>query len=243
MTIDISIVKQFSPHGYMRVALNHGNRVLVSRDKNGSAYGISVDLAKALAKNLNVELKFVDYERAIDVSSSVEKDEWDVCFLAVDPERAKTIDFTEPYIGIEGSYLAAAHCPAKDTAALVNSGAKVGSVDGSAYSLNLLHQPVAKNLIMYSDIHAALDALDAQEVVAIAGIASAMQGEADKRVGSRVLQPAFMEIRQAMAMPHGRELASAHLKQFLADIANKGDVGDILEKYGVDRSAAIQPTS
>ena len=242
MTIDISIVKQFSPHGYMRVALNHGNRVLVSRDKIGSAYGISVDLAKVLAKNLNVELRFVEYERAIDVSSSAEKNEWDVCFLAVDPERAKTIDFTEPYIGIEGSYLAAAHCHAKDAVALVNSGAKVGSVDGSAYSLNLLRQPVAENLIMYSDIHAALDALDAKEVVAIAGIANAMQGEADKRIGSRVLQPAFMKIKQAMAMPRGRELAIVYLKQFLADIAINGDVGDILEKYNIDRNAAIIPS-
>uniref|UniRef100_A0A2A4YQH6 Solute-binding protein family 3/N-terminal domain-containing protein n=1 Tax=OCS116 cluster bacterium TaxID=2030921 RepID=A0A2A4YQH6_9PROT len=242
MTIDISIVKQFSPLGYMRVALNHGNRVLVSRDKNGSAHGISVDLAKELAKNLNVELKFIEYERAIDVSSSAAKNEWDVCFLAVDPERAKTLDFTEPYIGIEGSYLAAAHCDAKDAVALVNSGAKIGSVEGSAYSLNLLRQPVAKNLIMYGNIHAALDALDAQEVVAIAGIANAMQGEANKRAGSRVLHPPFMEIRQAMAMPRGRQLASAFLKQFLADIALKGDVGDILENHGVDRNAAIIPS-
>lgn len=242
MTIDISLVKQFSPLGYMRVALNHGNRVLVSRDKSGSAYGISVDLAKALAKSLNVELKFVEYERAIDVFSSAIKNEWDVCFLAVDPERAKMLDFTEPYIGIEGSYLAAAHCDAKDAVALVDSGAKVGSVDGSAYSLNLLRQPVAENLIMYSDIHAALDAMDAKEVVAIAGIASAMRGESDKRVGSRVLQPAFMEIRQAMAMPRGRELACAYLKQFLTDAAITGKVGNILEKYGVDRNAAIIPT-
>lgn len=241
MTVDISIVKQFSPLGYMRVALNHGNRVLVSRDVNGSAYGISVDLAKTLASNLNVELRFVEYERAIDVSSSATKNEWDVCFLAVDPERAKTLDFTKPYIGIEGSYLAAEHCDAVDAVALVNSGAKVGSVDGSAYSLNLLRQPVAKNLIMYNDIHAALDALDAKEVVAIAGIANAMQGEADKRVGSRLLQPAFMKIKQAMAMPHGRELASAYLKHFLAEMAIKGDVGDILEKHDIDRSAAIIP--
>lgn len=241
MKIHTSIISQFAPKGHMRVALNHGNRVLVGRDNSGTAFGISVDLAKALSKKLEVELKFVEYERAVDVSSSATKNEWDVCFLAVDPERAKTIEFTDPYVGIEGAYLAAAHCNALDSVELVNSGAKVGSVQGSAYSLNLLRKPIAENLVMYNDIHAALDALDAQEVVAIAGISDAMQGEANKRVGSRVLQPPFMEIRQAMAMPRGREMACDYLKQFLTDLAIKGDVGNILDKYGVDRKTAIIP--
>lgn len=239
MTIDQSIIKQFAPKGVMRVALNHGNRILVGRDENGVAKGISVGLAKALAKNLNVELQFVDYERAVDVSSTATNDEWDVCFLAVDPERAKTIEFTEPYVGIEGAYLAGAHCDAATSDVLVASGAKVGTVQGSAYTLNLLRKPVAKSLIVYESILVALAALDAKEVVAIAGISTAMQREADKRTGSRVLSPAFMQIRQAMAMPRGRELACAYLKEFLADMANNGEVGDLLVAHGVDRNAAI----
>lgn len=241
MTIDVSIIKEFTPKGFMRVALNHGNRILVGRDENGVAKGISVDLANALAINLNVELKFVDYDRAVDVSSSATKDEWDVCFLAVDPQRAETIEFTEPYVGIEGSYLAGAHCDAVTSDALESSGAKVGTVQGSAYTLNLLRKPVADNLIVYSTILDALDALDSQKVVAIAGIGTAMQREADKREGSKVLQPPFMEIRQAMAMPRGRELACAYLGKFLADKARRGEVGDILVVHGVDRNAAIIP--
>jgi polar amino acid transport system substrate-binding protein len=235
------VVEQYAPKGVLRVALNHGNRVLVSRNDRGEAFGISVDLARTLADRLGLELRFVEFERAVDVSSSAEDDVWDVCFLAVDPKRAHTIDFADPYVRIEGCYLASAESKAEDAEDLVASGAKVGSVEGTAYSLTLLRKPGAENLIIYGDIFAALDALDAGEVEAIAGVRQAMEGEAARRPGSRVLQPPFMEIRQAMAVPRGRSLAAAHLRSFLADCARTGVVGDIIERYGVERACAIAP--
>lgn len=234
-------LQQFAPHGVLRVALNHGNRVLVGRDEDGKPEGISVDLACALADHLGLDLAFVEYDRAVDVSSSAEADAWDVCFLAVDPERAKTIAFTEPYVRIEGCYLAGAHCDAPDSGTLVASGAKVGTVKGSAYTLTLQRLPGAENLVICPDIHAALAALDAGDVAAIAGIRQAMEGEAAHRPGARVLMPPFMEIRQAMAMPTGRPAASAVLSAFLAEALKRGRVGDILEAHGVDRGSAIVP--
>ena len=233
--------RDYTPRGALRVALNHGNRVLVGRDADGAQVGISVDLARALAEHLGFEPRFVDFERAVDVSSSVDDNLWDVCFLAVDPKRAETIDFTEPYIRIEGSYLAGPGCAAATAHDLVRSGAPVGTVEGSAYTLTLVRQPGAEHLVHFPDVHAALAALDAGDVAAMAGIGSVMEAEAARRPGARVLAPPFMEIRQAMAMPRGRPLASAHLKAFLANLARSGATGDILERHGVARDCAIIP--
>ena len=152
MPISQDLIQAFAPRGVLRVALNHGNRVLVARDDEGRAMGIAVDLATALADHLGLQLTFVEYERAVDVSSTAEADEWDVCFLAVDPERAKTIAFTEPYVRIEGCYLAGAHSGAGTSDALIASGAKVGTVKGSAYTLTLQRKPGAEDLIVYPDI-------------------------------------------------------------------------------------------
>lgn len=238
---DGETLAEFAPTGTLRVALNHGNRVLVARDGTGAACGISVELARALADHLGIGLTFVEFERAVDVSASVEKNLWDVGFLAVDPERARTIDFTAPYVRIEGCYLVGAHCPAADAHDLVASGAPVGTVDGTAYTLTLRRKPGAETLVVHEDIHAALAALDAGEVAAIAGIRQAMEGEAALREGARVVFPPFMEIRQAMAMPMGRPNASAALPDFLAEILRNGTVGDILEAHGVDRHCALVP--
>ena len=236
--IDISadVKSELAPTGRLRAALNHGNFVLVARDEARRPYGISVDLATAFAAAIGLELDFVEYERAVDVSSSATSGAWDICFLAVDPKRAETIDFTKPYIRIEGRYLAGAHCELPDAAALIASGAAVGSVEGSAYTLTLQRQPGAEALVTYTDIHAALAALDRGEVAAIAGIGDAMTFEAAKRPGTRVLSPPFMEIRQAMALPRGRPGASRVLKDWLDGAARSGLTGDILERHGVARS-------
>lgn len=241
MSLPAELTRGFAPTGILRVALNHGNRVLVGRDDNKKPVGISVDLAHDLARHLGLDLQFIEFDRAVDVSSSAEAEIWDVCFLAVDPERAKTIAFTAPYVRIEGCYLAGAHCTAVDAVELVTAGVPVGSVKGSAYSLTLQRKPGAESLMMFEDIFAALDALDRGEVQAIAGIRQAMEGEAEKRPGSRVLLPPFMEIRQAMAMPQGRPAASAALSAFLSEAATSGRVGDILAAHGVDRNCAIVP--
>jgi polar amino acid transport system substrate-binding protein len=241
MTVTQTLRAEFAPSGTLRAALNHGNRILVGRGADGTPEGISVDLARMLAAELDLPLDFVNFDRAVDVSSSATEDLWDICFLAVDPKRAETIDFTDPYIGIEGSYLAGPDCDAPDAPALVASGAAVGTVDGSAYTLTLARQPGAEALVYFPKITAKLDALDAGEITAAAGIGDVMAAEAAKRPGARVLTPPFMQIRQAMAIVQGRPEASAYLCDFIRRLAGDGTTGDILETHGVARSCALVP--
>jgi polar amino acid transport system substrate-binding protein len=241
MSVSDALRAEYAPNGVLRVALNHGNRVLVGRDGVGNARGITVDLAHALAQVLDLPLAFVENERAVDVAASATHGTWDICFLAVDPTRAEVIDFTHPYVRIEGSYLLGAGHVIADAGSLVTSGLPVATVEGSAYSLHLARQSGAEALVVVPDLSAALAALDAGEVAAIAGIRQPLQHEADKRPGTRVLEPPFMEIRQAMGMPSGRRDAMAHLSGFLAEMARTGRLGEILMKHGVSASCAVIP--
>lgn len=230
---------EFAPTGTLRVALNFGNRVLVRRGTDGGPQGISVDIARALAQHLTLELEFVEYNRAVDVSDSAEAGDWDICFLAVDPARAKTLAFTQPYVGIEGSYLAAAHCTVQDAGALVAAELPAGTVSGSAYTLTLQRLPGNEHLVIFDTIVDALAALDDGRIAAMAGIRAVMQREADARTGARVLEPPFMQIRQAMAMPIGRPVAHSELVAFLKNLTETGEISAILQRHGVDPSCAI----
>ena len=239
--INDALRREYAPHGTLRAAINHGNRVLARRDAQGAAKGITIDLARALAEALALPLTLVEMERAGDVSASASDDVWDVCFLAVDPKRAETITFTQPYIRIEGRYLAGPQTNVADFAALVDARLPVGTVEGSAYTLHLRRQPGAQALVPFARISDALSALDAGRVAAIAGIGTAMQAEAATRPGARVLHPPFMDILQAMGTPVGRPDAHAHLSAFLADLSRKGRIGAILEFHGVSAKAAVMP--
>lgn len=233
--------RAFAPKGVLRVALNHGNRILVTRDDAGNAQGITVDLGRALAERIGLPLSFVHRDRAIDVSSAAQSDVYDICFLAVDPDRARTIHFTAPYVQIEGAYMAGPHCSTADAHTLVSEGHKVGTVDGSAYTLNLSRKPGAENLVYFPGIYAALDAMDKGDIAAVAGIGAVMEREAAKRRGARVIGPPFMQIRQAMGMPTGRSDAALFLDAFVADMARSGQIGEILERHGVAASCAVVP--
>ncbi|MBM07569.1 MAG: amino acid ABC transporter substrate-binding protein [Oceanibulbus sp.] len=236
---DREVVHCVAPKGVLRVALNYGNRVLVDRGAGGRPQGISVEIAGLLSDWLSVDMSFVDYHRAADVSDAAAQDLWDVCFLAVDPERAKLITFTDPYVRIDGCYLVPARCSARDASELFSSSVKVGSVEGSAYSLTLQRKPGARNLRIYPDMATMFAALDNGEVDAVAGIGDVMQIKAAQRVGARVLHPSFMDIRQALGVPKGRFIAAAALKDFVRDLSRADMIGDILERHGVSRTCAL----
>ena len=149
MGADPEILRELAPSGALRVALNHGNRVLVGRDEAGRAQGISVDLAHALGARLGVAPVFVEFDRAVDVAASAGSDVWDVCFLAVDPARAKAVSFTHPYIRIEGCYLVHAESPAREMGDISRLNLRIGAVEGSAYALHLARAPGAEGLLPF----------------------------------------------------------------------------------------------
>jgi polar amino acid transport system substrate-binding protein len=232
------LLNAYAPGGRLRFALNHGNRVLIGRDAAGRPEGITVDLAVALAAELGAEPVFVEFDRAVDVSSSASDDVWDVCFLAVDPLRAATIAFTRPYIRIEGCYLVRA-ADARVSGDVARLALRIGIVEGSAYALHLSRSPGVEALVTFASFAEAAAALDAGEVDGIAGIRQAMEAEAATCPGSRVLEPPFMEIRQAMGVPAGRTSAHAHLSSFLAVRAADGTIASILERHGVSGSSGM----
>jgi polar amino acid transport system substrate-binding protein len=58
------ISKKIAPTGELRVGLNMSNFLLVnSKDINGLPGGVSPDIGKKIAKELNVNCKLVQFER------------------------------------------------------------------------------------------------------------------------------------------------------------------------------------
>src|SRR5947207_15623416 len=93
-----SVTRELAPTGKLRAAINFGNTVLAQREPFG---GVSVDLARELAKRLGVPIEFVTYDAAGKVTADAANNVWDIAFVARDPDRAKDIEFTDAYVIIE----------------------------------------------------------------------------------------------------------------------------------------------
>ena len=88
------------------VALKIVNPILVNKDAaSGQPFGVSVDLAQALAEQLGVQLELQSFDTASQSVQALEQQRADIGFFAIDPARGADIAFTAAYVLIEGCYL------------------------------------------------------------------------------------------------------------------------------------------
>ena len=83
----------------LRVGIGLGSPALAINDPaSGETRGPALDLARALAAKIGVELEPVYYPRPGAVLEGIRSKAWDVTFLVADPGRAGEADFSPPYM-------------------------------------------------------------------------------------------------------------------------------------------------
>src|SRR5690242_14246030 len=141
MTAPRAPVSRLAPTGTLRAAINLGNPILARLDAaSGQPSGVSVDLAYALANRLGVDAVLVVVDTAGKSVDAVAEGAADVGFFAVDPARAAAINFTPPYVLIEGCYLVRDDSPVRGNEEVDRDGRVVVVGKGSAYDLFLTRE-------------------------------------------------------------------------------------------------------
>jgi len=218
-------VSELAPTGKLRAAINFGNPVLAGRDAaTGEPCGISVDLARELARRLDVAIELVPYDAAGKVVEGLKSQAWDVCFLAIDPLRAADISFTAPYAVIEGVYLVAEASPIRTNAEVDHPGARVGVIVGSAYDLFLTRELKQATIVRAASSDAVMELWVAGELDSVAGVKPQLEADARRISGLRMLPGRFMAINQAMGTPRGREAGASYLRDFVNEMKTSGFV-------------------
>jgi len=135
------IAAQIAPTGVLRVVINLGNPILARQESPGSQpTGVSVDLAQALAKRLNLPLALIPVTSAASSVQAVTHAQADIGFFAIDPIRGQDIAFTPAYVVIEGSYLVRTHSPLLRNEEVDQLHHTVVVGKGSAYDLFLTRE-------------------------------------------------------------------------------------------------------
>jgi polar amino acid transport system substrate-binding protein len=235
-------VAALAPGGKLRAAINFGNPVLAQKDPaSGEPRGVSVDLAHALGKRLGVPVELVTFDAAGKVFDALAAGAWDVAFLAVDPVRAKEIDFTQPYVNIEGTYLVPASSPLRAVEDVDRDGVRVAVGRGSAYDLYLTRTLKHAKLVRADSSAAALELFQAERLEAAAGVKQPLVAYARAHPALRVMEGRFMAIEQAMGTPRGRAAGASYLREFLREAVASGFVARALAASGQDASVAPPP--
>lgn len=239
-----ALARALAPQGRLRASINVGNPILAHRvASTGEPGGVSVDLARALAEELDVAVELVVFEQAVLSVDAVRNEQADVGFFAIDPARGEGLHFTAPYVLIEGSYLVPRDSTVLDNAEADREGIQVAVIRGSAYDLFLSRELRAAQIERLADAPAVLQSVKAGQVAVAAGIRQLLENWASQDASLRVLPGRFMVIEQAMGVPAGRGAAAAQaLSEFVERMKASGFVAEALARHGV-QGARVAPAA
>jgi len=230
-----------APGGRLRASINLGNPILATRAADGAVGGVSVDLATALAGQLDVPLDLVVVDGAAKSVANVNSDRADVGFFAIDALRSEGIAFTAPYVLIEGAYLVRQDSPLVDNAQVDHAGTRVMVGRGSAYDLYLSRALKAAQLLRAPTSPAVVDRFLAENADVAAGVRQQLEADAARLPGLRVLPGRFMVIAQAMGLPATRGRAARDLlARFVEQAKADGQVARALARHGI-AGAVVAP--
>lgn len=221
-----------APKGPLRAAINIGNPVLAHQDREtGELSGVTVDIARELARRIDRSVEFVVFDTAGKVAETASADVWDIAFLAIDPKRANAIDFTAAYVLIEGAYLVQADSQFRSNDDVDQPGVRIAAGNGSAYELYLSRTLKHAELVRTETSQAAVDLFASGATPVLAGVRQPLVAFASEHPSMRLLPGRFMAIQQAMGTPKGDAARTLYLKQFVEDLKASGFVAEALMRH------------
>ena len=225
-------IRDLAPTGVVRAAINTANPVLARKGPDGLPQGVSVDIAQELGRSLGRPVQLIAYETAGRVFDALDRSEWDLAFLAIEPARATRVIFSSPYVVIEGTYLVRSDATFTRVAELDSTGTKIAVGLNAAYDLYLSRHLEHAEIVRAPTPNAALEMFATEGLEAAAGIRQALEAFAAQRPGFRVLPDPFMTIRQALATPQGREDGGQYLNDFIDNLKSSGCLRAALDRNG-----------
>jgi polar amino acid transport system substrate-binding protein len=236
-TAPSDVVKDLAATGKLRAAINLGNIVLAQGTPDAPS-GVTVELARELGRRLGVPVELKCFDAAGKSFEAAKAGQVDILFLAIEPVRAAEVDFTAPYVIIEGVYAVPKNSPLKSVAEVDRDGVRIGVNKASAYDLFLTRS------LKHAKLERAEQGTDIfrdKKLEALAGVKQAIVQWVAQQPDMRVIDGRFMEIRQAMGTPKGRSQATLHyLRAFIEEMKSSGFVAGGLKRSN-QPDAAVAP--
>ena len=236
--------KAFAPTGKLRASINLGNPILANKHpQTGEPFGVSIDLARAFAKHLDVDIELVVFDAAGKSVEAVRNEQADIGFFAIDPLRGEGIAFTAPYVLIEGAYMVPNGSPIRANEDVDRPGIRVTVGKGSAYDLYLSRELKQAEIVRAPTSPTVVDVFVEQMLEVAAGVKQQLEADQQRFSGYRLLPGRFMVIQQAMGTPKSRGTeAAAYLTKFVEDMKASGFVADALKRHGI-QGASVAPAA
>ena len=228
------IIEQLAPKGYLRAAINLSNFLLVTgTDDQGNPEGVSPDLAKALANELNIEYKLIPFKRPGELADAVIDDVWDIGNIANESERAKSITFSHPYTLIESTFLVRESSKINSLQDVDKKDVRIAVAERSAYDLWLTENIKNAELIRAKSIDLSFKIFEDNSYEVLAGLKPRLIDDLKNTKNCKILPGAFTFIKQCIGSKPGNPEAEKFINNFIDINTKNGFIESLLLKHNV----------
>jgi polar amino acid transport system substrate-binding protein len=232
-----SVREDLAPSGVLRASINLGNPVLAQGTPEEPA-GVTVDIARELARRLEVPLELVSFDAARKSFEALTTGRADICFLAIEPARADQVAFTAPYVIIEGVFAVRRDSGLRTVADVDRAGVRIGVKRGSAYDLYLTRTLQHATIVRGDE---GTDIFLAESLEVAAGIRQPITTFVADHPDVILIDERFMQIQQAVGTTKSRHPDTvAYLHTVIEDLKSSGFIAaSLLRSHQPD--AAVAP--
>ncbi|MEM7259567.1 MAG: ABC transporter substrate-binding protein [Pseudomonadota bacterium] len=237
-----SLINKLAPTGTLRAGLNMANFLLITgTTDNGEPDGVSPDLARAIASDLGIEATMVPFKGPGEVADAVAENLWDIGNIAAEPERAKTVTFTQAYCEIQATYLLPPDSPLQSVADVDAPGTRIAVKERAAYDLWLTDNISHATLHRAESIDGSFELFAAKKLDALAGLRPALIKQQQLMPGSRILDESFTAVQQSVGCRPGDPEVAEYLNHFVRESIANGLIQQLIEKHGVTGRLSAAP--
>lgn len=198
----------------------------------GDLRGWTIELARALAARIGVELLPVEYPTPLKAMDGLKAGACDVGFGAMDASRTSEIDFSPAVLQFDFTYLVPVGSSIRSVADADRPGVRIAVVRNHASTLCLNRVRKHAEPVNAETPDVAFDLLCTKQADAWASTRPALLEYSARLAGSRVLEDCFGANFTAMVVPKGRSERLAYIGEFIEEAKASGIVQSAIINSG-----------
>jgi polar amino acid transport system substrate-binding protein len=209
----------------------------------GEVKGPALELGRALAARVGIQFVAIEYPRPGAVIDGLRDNGWDVTALIIDPVRAQQVDFSNPFLQSDLTYLVGAGSMLQSVVDVDQPGIRIGAARNDTSDLVLTRALKHAELVRTDSIAAATELLRTGGVNAIALNRPSLIAISATVPGSRVVSDGFGDFYSGMAVPKGHDGWLSYVNAFIEDAKTSGLVNRMIEKLAMQGVKVAPPGS
>jgi polar amino acid transport system substrate-binding protein len=235
-----------APTGVLRAVYLATNPAHAVKDAaTGEPRGTVVDATRELGRRLGVPVALTALQTPQNVIDAVQRGDADIGFVAFNPERAGPVEFSEPFMLVQQTFIVRVDSSIGSVADIDRANQKIGAGKGDSIALYL-----ARNLKQAQLVEMASgDATEAVKSV-LAGSIDAFGANRQRLTdalrplsGLRLLPDDLYGVEQTIIVARGKPEALTAINRFIDDIRQSGFLRSAIEKSGIVGISVAPPRS